>query len=204
MNEIWKALPGFLGVEVSTLGNVRTLDKLVSSEEYTRFIKGHVLKQCNDKDGYLMVHIPIDGKSITKKVHRLVAETFIANHNGLPMVNHKDCNRKNNNVDNLEFCTASYNNHYREKFGNAKGLPVLAVNLATLEVHRFPSQMEAGRVLGFGQGHISAVIKGKRKQSNGFWFTNADDNANDIINRKLHEIGKAGLTASATNKLGAE
>lgn len=186
--EIWKSLPGVHGVEVSTFGNVRALDRVVPRKNGAYHIKGHVLKQCNDKDGYLLVHIPIDGKSITKKVHRLVAQTFLPNPNGLPMVNHKDCNRANNHVENLEWCTVSYNNRYREEFGKAKGLPVLAINLSTMEISQFSSQTEASRKLGVFQQHINHVIKGKRKQTGGFWFTNADDNVDDVIKHKLEGV----------------
>lgn len=189
--ELWKALPGVPGVEVSTLGNVRTLDKVMSSEKMTRFTKGRILKQRNNKDGYSLVNIPVDGKSALKNVHRLVAETFIPNPDNLPQVNHKDCNRKNNNVENLEWCNNSYNQKYKNKFGisqtEAAGHPLFAINLATLEVLHFSSQGEASRVLEIRRGNINNVIKGRRKQAHGYWFTNADENADDAIKRKLEE-----------------
>lgn len=187
-SEIWKSLPSVPGVEVSTFGRVRTLDRVVSSEKRTQFVKGRILNQSNSDNSYLMVHIPIDGKSITKSVHRLVAKTFIANPNGLPMINHKDCNRANNNVENLEWCDNSYNVQYREKYGDALGHPLFAVNLDTLEVSSFPSQIEASRVLGFDQPYINSVIKGRYKKTHGYWFVNDDDNAADAIKRKLNDI----------------
>ena len=192
-SEIWKSHPDIEGIEVSTLGRVRTLDRLESSEERTQFTKGRVLKQSENSNGYLQVCFRMNNKSFYKRVHRLVAQTFLPNPDGFQMVNHRDCNRKNNNVENLEWCTASYNSKYREKFGNALSKPVLAINLSTLEVSYFRSQSEASRKLGVFQPQINAVIKGKRKQTGGFWFTNADDNADDAINRKLYEIGKTGL-----------
>lgn len=191
--EIWKSLPGVAGVEVSTFGRVRTLDKVVSSENGTRFLKGRVLKQSYDGRGYLKVHIPIDGKSATKKAHRLVAQTFIHNPNMLPMVNHKDCNRKNNNVNNLEWCNNSYNQKYREEFGKALGRPVFAINLATLKILHFCSQGEAGRIIGVSKGHINAVIQGKRKQTGGYWFVNDDGHAVNVVKSKLHDVGGIGL-----------
>lgn len=192
--EIWKLLPGVPGVEVSTLGNVRTLDKLISSEKMTRFTKGRILKQHDDKDGYLQVRIPIDGKRATKSVHRLIAQTFIKNPNNLPQVNHKDCDRTNNNVENLEFCDNSYNQKYKNKFGisntESQGHPLFAINLDTLEVLHFRSQGEAGRELGVSQQNINKVLKGKRNHTHGFWFVNDDDKATDAINNKLHKIRK--------------
>ena len=187
-SEIWRALRGVPGIEVSTLGRVRTLDRIVSSVRRTYLKKGIVLKQYSDKYGYPIVNIQIDGKWTKKKVHRLVAETFLSNPDNLPMVNHKNCIRDDNRVDNLEFCTASYNNQYREKFGKSLGFPLFAVNLDTLEVLQFKSQHEASRTLGINQGHINSVIKGRRNQTHGFWFVNEDDNAADTIKQKLYEI----------------
>lgn len=186
--EIWKPHPEYAGIEVSTLGNVRTLDKLISSEKYTRFFKGRVLKQSNSSNGYLQVKILIDGKQITKRVHRLVAQTFIPNPDNLPQVNHRDCNRKNNNVENLEFCTASYNQKYREKHGVSSRQPVFAVNLSTLEVSHFRSQNEAGRALGVNVGNINSVIKGEIKQTHGYWFKKDNGNSIEIDKDKIKSI----------------
>jgi len=191
--EIWRALPGGPGVEVSTLGRVRTLDKVTSSEKMTRFTKGQVLKPFVSNNGYMMVHIRIDGKQTNKYVHRLVAQAFLPNPDNLPQVNHLDCDRTNNNVENLEFCDNYYNQKYREEFGKASGRPVFAVNLTTLEVSRFCSQHEASRSLGLFNQNINSVIKGRIKQTGGYWFTNDDDNADDAIKHKLHDIGGTGL-----------
>jgi len=190
---IWKALPGVPGVEVSQLGNVRTLDRVVSSEKMTCFTKGRVLKQQLNHNGYLQVRIPVDGKWVTKSVHRLVAQTFIKNPDNLPEVNHLDCDRRNNNIDNLEWCDNSYNVQYREKFGKAQNKPVFAINLTTLEVSRFHSQNEASRELGIVRSNINDVLKGTQKTAHGFWFVNDDGHAVDVVKSKLHDIGKTGL-----------
>ena len=188
--EIWKAHPKYTGIEVSTLGRVRTLDKMVSNGRGTWIVKGRVLKQDKCKNGYLQVKVKANGKFIKQRIHRLVAQTFLTNPDNLPEVNHKDNDRTNNNVNNLEWCTRSYNRQYREKYGEAKGKPILAANLSTLEVSRFRSQNEAGIVLGVNVGNINSVIKGKRKTAGGYWFTNDDENADDAIKRKLHDIKK--------------
>jgi len=62
--------------------------------------------------GYSVVRLCLSGKSISKKVHRLVAETYIPNPDNLPQVNHKDENKLNNNVSNLEWCDSQYNTEY--------------------------------------------------------------------------------------------
>lgn len=188
-SEIWKSLPGVPGVEVSTIGRVRTLDRVTSSKERTQFLKGRVLKQYrNTVNGYLQVHVTVNDKQAVKYVHRLVAQAFIPNPNNLPQVNHKDCDRTNNNVENLEFCTASYNSWYREKFGEAFGNPVYAVNLSNFEALCFCSQHEASRVLGISQASINAVIKGKRNNAGGYWFKEDDGNGIKIDKDKLNNI----------------
>lgn len=188
--EIWKKYPEIVGIEVSTLGRVRTIDKEGSRENGTYSKKGHVLKQWDNGRGYLYVRLRTNGKYVNKSVHRLVAQTFISNPDNLPQVNHRDCNRKNNNVENLEFCDNSYNVQYRENFGEAQNKPVLAINLATLEKSKFPSQMEASRVLEVSHSNINAVIKGRLNKTNGFLFVNDDNKAADAIKNKLHEIHK--------------
>jgi len=199
--EIWKAHPDIAGIEVSTLGRVRTLDKIVWNGSGTWLMKGRILKPASDKDGYLTVSVKVNDKFISKKVHRLVAQAFIQNTDNLPQVNHKNCVRDDNRVSNLEWCTASYNSRYREKHGvsqmEAKGHRLFAINLETLETLHFRAQTEASRSLGIGVGNINNVIKGKRKQTNGYWFVNDDGNAVDIVKQNLHDVGKTGLKLNA-------
>ena len=70
-----------------------------------------LLKQTNTYNGYKTVSL----KNKKYRVHRLVAEAFLDNNENLPYVNHKDENKENNNVDNLEWCTASYNLNYGDR-----------------------------------------------------------------------------------------
>lgn len=176
-NEIWRLYPEFDFIEVSTLGRVRTLDRVVSNGKGTRVEKGMILKQWLNKRGYLRVAFRKDGKLVNKPVHRLVAQTFIPNPDNLPQVNHKDCNPQNNSVSNLEWCTPEYNIEYREKYGKSSaevlGCPVYAVNLDTFEISKFKSQREAGRVLGIVNQSINSVLKGRLKTTHGYVFTKA-------------------------------
>lgn len=181
--ELWKKHPDIERIEVSSFGRVRS-------------VKGHYYNGIPNNSGYLQVQFYVNGKHTSKMVHRLVAQTFIPNPNNLPQVHYKDGNKTNNNVSNLEWCTASYNAKYREKNGKALGVPVFAINLATREVSKFPSQKEASRIIGLYQPSINAVVKGRLKQTGGYWFVNADDSAVDITKRKLREIGKTRLTAA--------
>lgn len=107
--EVWKYVPGYEGLyQVSTLGNVRSIGRTVKG----RFHNGKDLKLRYDPDGYRRVMLCKNGKVKGFKVHRLVAMAFIPNPNNYPMINHKDETKDNNNVFNLEWCTAAYNNTY--------------------------------------------------------------------------------------------
>ncbi|AYH92038.1 HNH endonuclease [Lactobacillus phage Iacchus] len=190
--EVWKTYPEFSFIEVSPFGDVRTLDRVVTTKRGTRIIQGHILKQWRNKDGYMQVSFNANGKTVTIKVHRLVAQTFIPNPDNLPQVNHKDCNRTNNNVDNLEWCDASYNRQYTEKYGvsstESRGHSLYAINLNTLEVFRFKSQSEASRELEVSQPDITKVIKGQYKTAGGYWFTEDNGNGVEADKDKLRKI----------------
>ena len=114
-------------------------------------------------------------------VHRLVAEGFIPNPSNKPQVNHKDGNKSNNSLGNLEWVTEAENTRhafaqglrvgnptYKGKFNEQhnKSRPVEMLTLSGELVKRFPSMQEAQRQ-GFSQGNISAVINGKRKSHKG-------------------------------------
>ena len=188
-NEIWRLYREFDFIEVSTLGRVRTLDRVVSNGKGTRVEKGMILKQWLNKGGYLRVAFRKDSKLVNKPVHRLVAQTFIPNPDNLPQVNHKDCNPQNNSVSNLEWCSHKYNIEYREKYGKSSaevsGCPVYAVNLDTLEISKFESQREAGRILGIVNQSINSVLKGRLKTTHGYVFVKAGE-TEEIV--KLEEI----------------
>ncbi len=112
--EIWQDIAGFEGVyQVSNFGKVRSLDRMIprcNSAPY--FLKGRTLKAGVNPNGYAFVCLRNRELIKLVRIHRLVAETFIANPHEYPVVNHKDENKLNNNVGNLEWCTYSYNTTY--------------------------------------------------------------------------------------------
>ncbi len=101
MKEVWKDIQGYDIYEVSNLGNVR--NKITNKQLY----------YSNSNNGYLRVGLFKNHKRTMYSIHRLVAETFIPNIENKPCINHKDCDKKNNKVDNLEWCTYKENNSYK-------------------------------------------------------------------------------------------
>jgi hypothetical protein len=113
MNEFWKDIVGFEGLyQVSNLGNVKSLKRNVKYGRLNVVRQERVLKKGKDSDGYCRVVLQKDKQRTYLRVCRLVATTFIPNPQNLPFVNHKDEIKDNDNVLNLEWCTALYNNTY--------------------------------------------------------------------------------------------
>ena len=101
MEEIWKDVVGYEGIyKVSNFGNVYSIKNKKRLKPYKN--------SCN----YKRVNLWLNGRGENAVIHRLVAKAFIPNPLNLPQVNHKDENKANNYVDNLEWCTASYNCNY--------------------------------------------------------------------------------------------
>ena len=112
LKEIWKPIKGYEGLfEVSNLGRVKAIERKKNCNRGYGIIKEHFLKPNNHGTcGYYRV--PLTNKEHIRKyylVHRLVAENFIENPKNLPQINHNDGNKDNNAVDNLEWCTVSFN-----------------------------------------------------------------------------------------------
>ena len=108
--EIWRPVVGYEGLyEISSYGRVRSMDRY---DGRNHFIKGKLLKNKDNGNGYLICSLSKNGIVKNKYIHRLVVEAFIERPDGLYEVNHKDENKKNNSVDNLEWCDKKYNNTY--------------------------------------------------------------------------------------------
>jgi hypothetical protein len=114
--EIWKDIAGYEGYyQVSSSGNVRSLDIMVNNKHSQRLRKGRVLRPGTGNSGYYFVNLSKKQAHKCKDVHRLVALEFLGYENSHLTVNHKDGNKLNNNLDNLEFITQSANNWHKIK-----------------------------------------------------------------------------------------
>ena len=183
--EVWRDKKDYEGLyEVSNFGRARSVDRWVKSRNGTvRFCKGRILKLSTNKDGYLKVGLWKNGKVKTFKVHKLVAETFLEIPEELKhlkgtrylQVNHKDENKLNNNVNNLEFCDAKYNSNFgtrnervAEKNTNGKrSKKVYQYDLEGNFVREWKSTRECGRN-GFNQGNVVSCCRGKLKKYKDF------------------------------------
>ena len=173
MEEIWKPIEKYKGYEISNLGRVKSykVDK----------VNGKIMKPYKCTKGYLQIDISLDGRKRQNRVHlavhRLVAIAFLPNPNNLPEVNHKDEDKTNNCVDNLEWCTSMYNNHYGthiERVAQNMRVPVYSIDKDG-NIEHFPGMGKAAQIITGDPNHsssnISGVIAGKRKTAYGRkWF----------------------------------
>lgn len=110
MEVVWKDVRGYEGIyQVSNYGEVLRLRSL-DSRGHLRNSK--ILKQTKTKDGYMQLGLHKNGKEQKVLVHQLVAMAFLDNPNNYVEVNHKDENKQNNSVSNLEWCNHKYNANY--------------------------------------------------------------------------------------------
>lgn len=174
--EVWKDVVGYEKYyQVSNEGRVRSLDRLTNNVNGCFVRKGRVLKQGVNRTGYNFVMLTDkDGKVKNCKVHRLVAITFIENPFNKKTVNHKDGNKTNNLLDNLEWATYSENMQHavdnglkRDCFKNKK-VAKLTLNDEVIEVYN--SLKQAAEMNGINSKTISKVCTGYRnyKTSHGF------------------------------------
>lgn len=165
--EIWKDVKGFEGLyQVSNLGRIKSLQFYVRG----MYIKREkILKPCDNGNGYKIIYLMKNKKRNVRYIHRLVAIAFIKNPKNYKCINHKDENKKNNCVENLEWCTHKYNNNYgnhKSKISKSRMKRVIqydknmnlikiwdGVRLAMKEMKSY---------------HICSCCKGKIKYSGGY------------------------------------
>ena len=163
--ELWKDILCTNGTyEVSNLGNVRNKKN------------GKILKPRTRSDGYMVVQLCICGVSKTYYVHRLVATEFIENRFNLRCVNHIDENKQNNNVSNLEWCTAMINNNHGtrgKRISKTLSRKVMQYDFDGNVVKIWGSVKEATETLKIR--NISQACRGLRKKAGGYKWGYCDE-----------------------------
>lgn len=178
--EEWKNIEGYEGrYQISNKGNIRSLlDNKGNERIVTR-------KPRIGKQGYYYLNLFKNGKSKSKKIHRLVAEAFILNPDNKEQVNHIDGNKLNNDVSNLEWCTCSENIKHALKIGlkvmpqgknnymynrhgkdNPHSMAVIQYDLNSNKIKEWVNIKEAQETLNIS--HISDCCLGKRKTAGGY------------------------------------
>lgn len=182
MEEIWKQIDD--RYSVSNLGRVKS--------NYAN--KERILKPFPNHDGYLKVDIRHGDYRKSESVHKLVAQAFIPNPDNLDQVNHKDEDKTNNCVDNLEWCDIKYNCNYGTR-NERKGLNcqknIFSVDIDG-NINEYKSVKDAGEILNLEKTAISKVLSGKANTAGEkLWFYDTEDNRRLVEEKKLRPKLKA-------------
>lgn len=175
MDEQWKDVVGYEGLyQVSNLGRIKCLPKTIHYGWYNNKVveqREMIKKNTLDRNGYLFTILTKDGVRKNHLIHRLVAQSFLPNPNDYECVNHKDENKTNNYVDNLEWCSHKYNSNYgtiRQRISNAtmgernhNHKKVLCVETGII----YNGTGEAERETGIKSNHIRKCAIGKVKSN---------------------------------------
>ena len=158
--EEWRDIEEYENLyQISNLGIVKSL-----GNDRTR--KEKILRP-QKVNNYLIVSLSKDGKAKHYYIHRLVALHFIPNPQNLEQINHRDEDKTNNCVSNLEFCTAAYNINYgtrNQRSAEKTSKQVLCVETGII----YSSTKEVQRQLGFAHNNISQCCNGKYKTAYGY------------------------------------
>ena len=168
--EVWKDIPGYEGLyQASNLGRIKSLPK--RKGKGAGYIKGEeVLTASVEAYGYARVVLRKEGIRKKYQVHRLVAEAFIPNPERKQQVNHKNCNKADNRVENLEWCNSSENMAHAFKNGLVN-LPTRKVEQYDLHgkfIKAFVSIAEAEKETNVRRGNIWSCCTGKRVKAGGY------------------------------------
>lgn len=174
MSEEWKDIKGYEGLyQISNLGRVKSLN-------YNKTKQEKILKAGYSKEGYAFVNLCKKGKNLHITVHKLVATAFIENPNNYTEINHKDENRSNNNVKNLEWCSHLYNMNYGtgiERRSQKRKIPVNQYDKLNNFIKKWASAIDVQNSIGINQSAIIACCKGKNKTAGGYtWKYVEEDN----------------------------
>lgn len=204
--EVWKDIKEYEGLyQISNFGRIKRLPR--TNRGLGNKFSFKIRKLDFDKDGYCIVWLYKNGIKKAQKVHRLVLQAFVPNLANLPIVNHKDENKRNNTVfvnsdgsvdfekSNIEWCTAKYNCNYGTslerislKLTNRRDMshPVVCYNTNGIFVKEYPSVSEARRDFGKHISHIYKVVSKGGGLANGYlWFNKGEEqNLKEVLKKK--------------------
>lgn len=170
--EDWRDVIGYEGEYlISNFGNVKSLNFRNTGEIRDMGIY-------DDRQGYKVTILHKNGVPHNHKVHRLVATAFIPNPNKLPIINHRDEDKANNYVDNLEWCTVKYNNNYNGSMverNKLKRRATLQYDLENNFIREFESLTQIKDEFGFDRSAISRCCRGIQQTSYGFIWRYKED-----------------------------
>lgn len=171
-NEIWKDIAGYDGLyQVSNLGRVKSVLRIVQNGNKQRRVDERIMIPVKTKGGYIRVTLKDHGRNKTKTIHRLVAEAFIPNKSNLPQINHKDEDKTNNKVENLEWCTAQYNSTYGTRISRLAtklSKPVIQYSMDGKIESEFPSVKIAAESLNVSSSSIYTCVLGVHPTAYGY------------------------------------
>lgn len=170
MVEVWKDIKNYENYyQVSNLGRIKSLDRVVNSIHGDSHKKGKLKKLTLNKKGYLKVSLFKNGKSQTREVQRYVAEAFIPNPNYLEQVNHINGDKTNNCINNLEWISPLENTrHSINILGKNHKIKVNQYDLDGNYIATYESVKEAGLKNNIKPFNISLVLKNKRHRAGGY------------------------------------
>lgn len=153
-DEVWKDIVGYEGLyQISNFGRVKSLPRN-GTKNTVRY-----LKSVRDGNGYLFVCLCKNNKRKYVKIHRLVAQAFLDNKYNYPQINHKDENKENNYVENLEWCTAKYNINYGNRINivsNKRSKKVCKFDINGNYLTTYKNAVEASNTEHLNKSHITA------------------------------------------------
>ena len=165
--------------KMKDIENYEGLYAITRSGSVWSYKSNKFLKPSNNGKGYYQISLCKDGKGKNYLIHRLVAEAYIPNPEGLPQVNHKDENTQNNCASNLEWCDAKYNANYgtrTERSNKKRSKPVYCIELDKT----FYGARQAARELGLDNSSIIKCCKGRYKTHGGFHWMYAETSPKEV------------------------
>lgn len=184
MEEIWKGIKDYEGIyQCSNTGKIRTLDRIVTEKNgKTQFRRGQEIKLRLNKNGYLQFALNKNANRRMVYVHVIIAQTFLSNPDNLKTVNHKDGNKTNNNINNLEWCSYSENNKHSYSILNrsiadegAIPKPTYIINTENNICSYYPSITAATYGIGLSHTQINRYVHSGKKWK-GIYIITTDSN----------------------------